>query len=83
MLSSFRFPFSYRGLAPHKFTPMSGVPVALHPRHNAGVMVAAGLGRSPVWGRSIVAGQLWSPWDIPRGNQIQREAGNEMYGSRS
>ena len=57
--------------------------VALRPRHNAGVMVAAGLGRSPAWGRSVVAGQLWSPWDIPRGNQTQREAGSEMYGSRS
>ncbi len=42
--------------------------VAWRPRHNAGVMVAAGLGRSSVWGRSV-AGQLWSPWDIPRGNQ--------------
>jgi len=26
ILSSEQFPFSYRGLAPHKFTPMSGVP---------------------------------------------------------
>ncbi len=41
---------------------------AMRPRHNAGVMVAAALGRSPVWGRSV-AGQLWSPWDVPRGNR--------------
>ena len=27
ILPSLRFPFSYRGLAPHKFTPMSGVPI--------------------------------------------------------
>lgn len=26
MLISLRLPFSYRGLAPHKFTPMLGVP---------------------------------------------------------
>ena len=25
--ASRQFPFSYRGLAPHKFTPMTGVPV--------------------------------------------------------
>ncbi len=42
--------------------------VALRPGHNAGAMVAAELGRSPVWGRSV-ADQLWSPWDIPRGNR--------------
>ncbi len=35
------------------------------PRHNAGVVVAAGLGRSAV----VVADQLWSPWDQPRRNQ--------------
>ena len=27
ILSSKQFPFSYRGLAPHKFTPMPGVPL--------------------------------------------------------
>ncbi len=32
-------------------------------------MVPAGLGGAPVWSRSVVAGQLWSPWDIPRGNR--------------
>ena len=39
MLASFRLPISYRGLAPHKFTPMLGVP-------QIACMVTA---RSPLW----------------------------------
>ena len=49
MLISLRLPVSYRGLAPHKFTPMLGVPQHLPQRHFVHAFVFHSAGAHVKW----------------------------------